>query len=48
MMLGYTVKDHSRNTVSALKTLRIYIGAFECLEAFKMYYAIGVSVLSLH
>ena len=39
-------KDHSRNTVSYLKGLRVQ--AFESLEAFKMYYAIGASVSSLH
>ena len=39
-------KNHSRNTVSCPKSLRIQ--AFESLEAFKMYYAIGASVLSLH
>ena len=39
-------KDHSRNTVSYLKGLRIQ--AFESLEAFKMYYAIGASVSYLH
>ena len=38
--------DHSRNTVSYLKGLRIQ--AFESLEALKMYYAIGASVSSLH
>ena len=40
------MKDHSRNTVSYSKGLRIQ--AFESLEAFRMYYAIGVSVSSLH
>ena len=38
--------DHSRSTVSYPKSLRIQV--FESLEAFKMYYAIGVSVSSLH
>ena len=33
------IKDHSRNTVSYPKSLRIQ--AFESLEDFKMYYAIG-------
>ena len=40
------MKDHSRNTVSYSKGLRIQ--AFESLEAFRMYYAIGASVSSLH
>ena len=40
------MKDHSRNTVHYPKSLRIQ--AFESLEAFRMYYAIGVSVSSLH
>ena len=40
------IKDHSRNTVSYPKSLRIQ--AFESLEAFKMYYVIGASVSSLH
>ena len=46
--LGYTlwIKGHSINTVSYPKSLRIQ--AFESLEAFKMYYAIGTSVSSLH
>ena len=36
------LKDHSENTVSYPKSLRIQ--AFESLDAFKMYYAIGASV----
>ena len=40
------MKDHSRNTVSYSKGLRIQ--AFESLEAFTMYYAVGVFVSSLH
>ena len=39
-------KNHSGNAVSYPKILRIQ--AFESLDAFKMYYAIGASVSSLH
>ena len=40
------VENHSRNSVSYLKCLRII--ALESLEALKMYYVIGTSVPSLH
>ena len=40
------IKDHSRNTVSYPKSLRIQ--AFESLDGYKMYYATGASVSSLH
>ena len=40
------VEDHSGNSVSYLKGLRII--ALESLEALKMYYVIGTSVPSLH
>ena len=43
--LALWIKGHSRNTVSYPKSLRIQ--AFESLDAFNMYYAIGASVLSL-
>ena len=43
---SFQVEDHSRNSVSYLKSLRIL--ALESLEAFKMYYAIGASVSALH
>ena len=39
-------EDHSRNSVSYLKSLRIL--ALESLEALKMYYVIDASVPSLH
>ena len=42
---SFQVEDHSRNSVSYLKSLRIL--ALESLEAFKMYYTIGASVSSL-
>ena len=42
----FLVEDHSRNSVSYLKSLRIL--ALESLEAIKMYYMIGTSVPSLH
>ena len=47
-LVGYSfqVEDHSRNSVSYLKGLRIL--ALESLEALKMYYMIGASVPSLH
>ena len=41
-----SIKDHSRNSVSYPKSLRIQ--AFKTLESFKMYYAIGASISSLH
>ena len=40
------MKDHPRNRVSYNTSLRIQ--AFESLEAFKTYYAIGASIYSLH
>ena len=40
------IKDHSRNTVCYPKSLRLQ--AFDGLEAFKMYYVIGMYVSSLH
>ena len=43
---SFQVEDHSRNSVSHLKGLRIL--ALESLEALKMYYVIGGSVPSLH
>ena len=39
-------KDHSRNTASSSRSLSIQV--FESLETLKMYYAIGVSMSSLH
>ena len=44
-VLGYFMdKRHSKNSVSYQKRLRIQ--AFETLEAFKMYYTIGMSYVS--
>ena len=42
----FQVEDHSRNSVSYIKSLRIL--ALESLEALKMYYVIGASIPSPH
>ena len=39
-------KDYSINTASSSRSLSIQV--FESVEAFKMYYAIGASMSSLH